>query len=76
MSAHLVKRMKDMSGALPRPRIGEWDVPSLLIEAAEEIERLREYALHLESDARHQNLIQTTREQIGVNWMAIHGVSP
>lgn len=80
MSAHLVRRMKDMSASLPKPRLGEWDVPSLLTEAAEEIERLRLYAIKLECGiscpSLHPNAIDVGREETQVNWMAIHGVSP
>lgn len=76
MSAHLVKRLKDMAPSLPKPRLGEWDVPSLLVEAAEEIERLRAYAMKLESPPNCGDYVEKCREQTGVNWMAIHGVSP
>lgn len=75
--SHLVTRMKNMAASLPRPRLGEWDVPSLLTEAAEEIERLRKYAILLESGqmSGKQNFVQA-RQDTQVNWMAIHGVSP
>lgn len=75
MSFHLVKRMKDMADSLPRPRLGEWDVPSLLVEAAEEIERLRRYAILLESRTNSID-VGIARDKTQVNWMAIHGVSP
>lgn len=76
MSAHLVLRLKDMAASVPKPRIGEWDVPGMMIEAAEEIERLRKYAIMLESPPTCGDYINKCREQTQVNWMAIHGVSP
>jgi hypothetical protein len=75
MSDHLVTRLNNMAHDLPTPRLGEWDVPGLLRDAAEEIERLRAYALELE---RRTNSIDVgiAREKTQVNWAAIHGVYP
>jgi len=73
----LVKRIRDMSASIPKPRLGEWDVPSLLNEAADEIERLRKYAILLESGqvSGKQN-VEVARQETQVNWLAIHGISP
>ncbi len=75
-SAHLVLRLRDMADAVPRPRIGEWNVPALFIEAAEEIETLRKYAILLESINPASPKIEQARQDTQVNWMAVHGVSP
>ncbi len=75
-SPHLVLRLTNMAAAVPKPRIGEWDVPGLMREAAEEINRLRAYAIKLESPPRCGDHITRSREETGVNWMAIHGVDP
>lgn len=74
-SPHLVTRLDGMAASVPRPRLGEWDVPALFTEAAREIEALRNYALALEANQSNY-MLQLHRECSKVNREAIHGVNP
>lgn len=75
MRTHLVEILTKMAVSVPKPRLGEWDVPTLLADAADEIVKLRKYALALEATAPY-TLIQLHRQFTEVNWEAIHGVDP
>lgn len=66
---HLVRDLRKQHDSIGMKR-GE-----LLGFAADEIERLREYAISLESSTPYADVIKA-REETKVNWQAIHGVDP
>lgn len=72
-SPYLVKRLNDMAGEVRPPRVGEWDVPSLMREAATEIAALQKYAFDLEED-KNPLTVKRLRDETQVDGEAIDNI--